>query len=327
MTSGSDGNWSSQASSVKWLKTVRMTLTVGLIAILLILILQQSVRDQIIDSIQSLSHLHIALLAALFVLMRVVQALSLRRVLSLYNQNIEFNSALSLAGLKGGFNLGFSGLGLVAQSAQARVQFLVPVRVMLFANVTQSFMLILALGVCLFLATLFFFEADGLPAPIAFLALALGAGLLGFSGAVICLLPNGPGKKVRKVKALRSLLPPEASRKPPWHVVVGIVVLQSALVVLRTARVLVIAYAITSAVNVEFLTVTVLAADTLGVIPITPGGIGVRELIIGMLGATTDHYEVYLAAAIIDRVLTVVFNIVHGSIAIWASGGQQHTAQ
>ena len=327
MTLGSEGNWSSQSSKVKWLKAVRATLTVGLIAILLILILQQSVRAQIIDSIQSLSHLHIVFLTALFAVMRVVQALSLRHVLSLYNRQIDFKSALSLAGLKGLFNLGFSGLGLAAQSAQARVQFLVPVRVMLFANVTQSFMLIVALGVCLFLATLFFFEAGVLPARIAFLGLALGAGLLGLLGVGICLFPNGLAKKVPNLKKLHSLLPPETTSKPTCRVVIGIIVLQIAFVVFRTARVLVIAYAIASAVNVEFLTVTVLAADTLGVIQITPGGIGVRELIIGALGATVEHYEVFLAAAIIDRVMTVFFNIVHGSIAIWASGGQQYTAQ
>lgn len=301
-------------------KILRLVLATALVGVLTILALQPGARKHLGEAISVLSVVDIGLVALLFIMMRATQAMFLLRLLELHDQKISFGSSMTLAGLKGLFNLAFLGLGFVAQSAQAKLALLVPVRVMLLANVTQSFVLVLALGTSLFVTTLFFFSRTNLPAPEALIVGGLAVSIIGLVGAGTCLFPGRLPSWVRELRVSRWLLQKESSPKPGGAAALGVLILGLVLVALRLARVLAIAYAIDPEVELYSLMITVLAADTVSVVPITPGGIGVRELIIGFWGTVVDHYELFLAAAIVDRVLTIAFNLVHGTVAVWLSG-------
>jgi uncharacterized membrane protein YbhN (UPF0104 family) len=258
-------------------------------------------------------------------MMRVVQAFSLQRALLFYGRPIKFESSLALSGLKGLFNLGFTGLGIAVQSAEGHIKHLVPAGVIIFANALQVFLLSAALGFLLLFALLIFSTSTEVPAPILLLVVAIVFLVTGLVGAVASVFPGLVTwlPHVRRFPGRRFV--PSPSRDLAGSTLIWIGTLQSSCVLLRLSRVLVIAWGIDPNVDVEMLAISVLAADTIGVIPITPGGIGIRELLIGAIGAASRHYELLLAAAVIDRMATIFLNILHGAVAIWRSGAGRQT--
>ena len=317
----------SQKSDNRPFIRLRIVFGSGLVLIVLGLVLQPEFRDQFSRSLYSLSLFDVALITFLFALMRFVQAAILQRTLWLHRVKIGFISSLNLVGLKGLFNLAFFGLGLAAQSARAKLALLVPVKVTVFATLTQSFMLIFALGLTLTIAALALHSGVDFPLPAIFVFLGVFFGVAGLVGSVACMYPEVLPEQVRLFKLSRRWRLTGPGRKPGMNGAFILVILNIALVVLRVARVLVIAYAIDPAVNLNSLTITVLAADTLGVVPVTPGGIGLRELIIGLIGAAAKQYETFLAAAVIDRVVIITFNLIHGSVAVWTSGSSNKASE
>jgi uncharacterized membrane protein YbhN (UPF0104 family) len=84
----------------------------------------------------------------------------------------------------------------------------------------------------------------------------------------------------------------------------------------RITRIMIIAAAIDRQTDLGTLVLLVLAADTSLVVPVTPGGIGIRELIIGAGGSAFGRFDVFLTAALIDRGFSIAFNMLHGIAVI-----------
>ncbi|NKI36176.1 hypothetical protein HFP89_13475 [Wenzhouxiangella sp. XN79A] len=309
------------------LRFVRLALAIGLVAIVIALLWQQETRQQFVTSLTSLSITAMTGVLLLFILMRIAQAFSFKHALELSNRIIAFDASLALVGIKGLFNLGFVGLGLAAQTAHGKIAHHVPVRIMIHANLTQLFLLVVALGLGLIAGIILLPHASDIPGSMTFLLIGAGCAAMGLAGTVACIFPSCSVwlNRIPGVQHLR--LGMERPHGEPLRSLLLIACFQATTVVTRVTRVLVIAWSISPDADFQTLAMSVLIADTVGVVPVTPGGIGLRELLIGMLGAAADQYEVFLAAAVIDRMAAIVLNLVHGALATWQSGSESRTNQ
>lgn len=81
---------------------------------------------------------------------------------------------------------------------------------------------------------------------------------------------------------------------------------------LRVARLAFITVLLSPHVNIVELSAIVLTADLASLLPLTPGGIGLREFLIGTGGVAIGHLEILVAAAVVDRGVMVLGNLAHG---------------
>src|SRR5699024_10503240 len=93
-------------------------------------------------------------LSLLFIALRIFQALSFLTVIRQSNTIVTFKASLSLAGLKGLYNLGFSGAGLAAQAFRGRSKGLFTVPQLAWATGLQSLLLVSSLGAALAVSAL-----------------------------------------------------------------------------------------------------------------------------------------------------------------------------
>lgn len=302
------------------MKNLRLFFSIAFIALLLVLLSQPQARKQFVNALVSLSLSTLASVVTLFILMRLAQSISLQRALRIQDQTIGFDSSLTLVGLKGLFNLGFSGLGVAAQSAQGQIKHFVPIGAMVVANVIQLFLLIAALGLLLLIALALFWRNPNTPVPIVLVILGVVFAICGLGMGVACVSPKCTAFLRHRLPLQVRLGEHRRIGEQAPRAVFLILILQAACVLFRLGRVLIIAWGIDPHMDFQTLAISVLVADAIGVIPITPGGIGMRELMIGLIGAASRHYEVFLAAAVLDRIVMIALNFSHGAVAVSRSG-------
>ena len=247
----------------------------------------------------------------LFGIMRMLQALSLVRAIELVDGSLRFRESLDLAGLKGLYNLGLGGAGIVAQAVHARSRKLFSISTLAFATISQTMLLVSALGTLLLL-----FSTGLLRYPAVFWPLFA----FGILAAVVpflalhsqrharTLLSRVPRRLRFQFENLGDSLP-----TPQFGQLFVLWLLQTSLVVFRLSRILAIALFLDPLTPLGHLAVVTLFADLVTVVPLTPGGIGMREFFIGLGSSLGGQSELYITAAIIDRGITIVGNFIHGT--------------
>jgi len=251
----------------------------------------------------------------IFLIMRVWQAAALKISLAMVERQVSLLAAIGLIAIKGLFNQGVSGAGLVAQGVRAKHRFAIRYRDFGIVTFIQALTLTGTLGALLFLALMgLVFTGSGLNALIILVAMIA----MGLPIAASLLWNAIPHDRIsdrvsgwpdsEASKRLRSAL---FQTRGIW-----IVASQAAFFGFRFCKFAAIALLIQPDVSLTHLLVIVLIADLATVVPITPGGIGVRELVIATGGAMLGDLEVALSAAIIDRVTGIAFSLIHGLFVV-----------
>src|SRR6056297_3979273 len=127
----------SNADTPSFTIRLRIVLSLILTSIVIALLLAPETRNEFREAFFSIPASTLAFACALFLPLRLLQTLNLQLALAYQGRVIPFLSSLQLTGLKGAFNLGFTGLGIAAQSAQAKFGMMIPVREIITANILQ----------------------------------------------------------------------------------------------------------------------------------------------------------------------------------------------
>ncbi|WP_220337108.1 lysylphosphatidylglycerol synthase domain-containing protein [Wenzhouxiangella sp. 15181] len=256
-------------------------------------------------------------LFAIFVVIRIIQAYSLIQSLKVVNTALTLRTSLELAALKGFYNLGLGGAGFIAQAIHVRSRNLFSITQLAWATATQSILLIAALGAFLLaVAPALFDHAKAFWAVI----------LLGGLGTLI---PFMALPALRYSRRLTNRLPVRLQSKlkelqyhfpaPRMNQLVPLWLLQVSLVGLRLGRIIFIAVLLDPLTPIGELAATTLFADLATVVPLTPGGIGIREFLIGAGGSLGRQPDLFIIAAIIDRGIAITGNLVHGTVTLTAN--------
>lgn len=256
------------------------------------------------------------LLGLLFAALRVMQAVSLVVIIKNIGVKLPFRASLDLAGLKGFYNLGLGGAGLVAQAVHAHSQQLFSVPQLAWTTALQSLLFVSALG------ALLFFSATSLTGTLSIALVPAAFGLTACLAPFLALsifertelaMRLSPSRYHKKLRALKTSFC-NTSREQlfiAW-------LIQVVIVFIRLTRILFIAFFLNPFVPIASLAVTTLAADLVTVVPLTPGGIGMREFFIGIGAQLAGAFELFVAAALIDRGVAIAGNLVHGVFTLSA---------
>lgn len=293
----------------------RLALVLAFTAATLWLAVEAGAAATLSRALHQLGFVEFAWLGMLFAALRVCQAHSLMAATRSQNVDLGFSSSLDLAGLKGLYNLGFSGAGLIAQAVHARSRQLFTVGQLAWATALQSLLLLVALGSTLTLMALVSsFESGSMQVAL----LLFGMGACGAAFVLVRLItgsmnfhPPGPEWLKSKLSYLG-----QSGHNPGLKRLAGILSLQFGIVILRLARVLTIAFFINNEARLLELTLVTSFADLVTTVPLTPGGIGIREFLIGAGAEFHGNVDLFLAAAIIDRGFTLAANLVHGGVVL-----------
>lgn len=293
----------------------KLVATVIAVATTLGLALQEPIVDQFGAALNTLDLTTIILIIFLFGLMRTFQALALQISLNESQSRLEFQSAVGLIALKGFYNLAFSGAGLVAVALRGRAALNIQIKDLAAATLLQAALLIIVLGLLFAVASLCF-EPDP-RYKIAFALLGLSVAAIPF---LIGTLTRFASRRViqrlpRAVQRAAEYGRDSAIWSTRTKVVATLIIF--AYVTSRLARIIVLALIIDSSANVGHLIYVVVGADLLSIIPITPSGIGVREIAIGAGGAFIGEFDLFLSAAVLDRMVSIGLNLIHGLTVIF----------
>lgn len=298
-----------QTGYTRWLK---LAFLLAFLAVLLLIAAQPAVRSQLADSLRSLSTIDVVAVMALFLAMRLMQAAAFRHAILAVGKTLSFSISMKLVAIKGVFNLSLTGAGVAAQTIDARLNQNIPVKVNLLANVLSSFALVFSLGLLL-----------------AVISARNGAGVLILVGLTLMISASAgiavvmPGRLQNIVHGIfpASILSGLSALRLQIGApdILALVFFQLIVALLRLLRVLFIAFCIEPGINFGVLAHAVISADVASIVSITPGGLGVRELVISGFGANAGELATFFSAAVIDRAFAIAFNLLHGGVALWQS--------
>lgn len=293
---------------MKYFKFAATFMAVGLT---IAIAMRPSVWANIEYAFASFDHEVIVVLLILFCFMRLFQGLSLCLSLKSLNHDLPLRNALGLVALKGFFNLAFAGAGLFAQAVRAKSSLNVGYSTFAYASLYQAMVLVTVLG--------FLTAAVG----VVVLPSVEKKAMFGILGLAIAVAPFLTLSVVRRVKSLKNakiariILRFVQYRLEDWKWLLPLAVLGTFFFLSRLIRISIIAITVEEGIRLEFFSLAVIVADLSTVIPITPGGIGVRELVIGAGGNWVGQLDIFLAAAVVDRIIGLVFSLVHGLLVLF----------
>lgn len=298
-------------------KIIRALGALTFLVALALLAHRQEALESIGQAIRNVSAVTLIGAFILFAAARFVQALCLQQALHIFGERLSSQSALELSGIKGFYNLTFQGAGVLAQAASGRANNIFRMRSFIASTLLQSILLALSIGVSVAIL------AFGLPGGALSRNLALLFGLgVAIAALVLVLL-------MRRYRIQASAFDPRINSilsdihellmgaRPASLVLVGGYQLLFAW--LRLARLAFITVLLTPEVNVIELSAIVFAADLASLLPLTPGGMGLREFLIGTGGVAIGHMEVLVAAAVVDRGVMILGNLAHGLLVLTSS--------
>lgn len=302
---------------MKWRNRKLLLKGVGALAFILaltFLAFEQEAFGNIWRALQDTSLSTLVGAFGLFTAARFVQALCLRQTLLIFNEKLPFHTALDLTGIKGFYNLTFHGAGILAQAASGKSKNLFRMRSFVASTLLQSLLLACSIGASV--AALSF----ALPERANSNELVLIFGLivsLASLATVVWLRRNRPqiaaaGPHLND--ALNDLHQHLNTARPRSILLVAGYQLSFAW--LRLARLLFITLLASTDVNVIELSAIVFTADLASMAPVTPGGVGLRELIIGTGGIAIGYMEILVAAAVVDRGIMIIGNLLHGLLVL-----------
>lgn len=274
------------------------------------LIVRSGALSSIGAAFQQLESLEIVIIGLLFAGMRIGQAISLSLAIRMQGVPLQFSQSLELSALKGFFNLGFIGAGVAAQAMQARTDKLFTLKHLALATAFLAVLLVSFQGILLVIFAFLFGKAGG------YKLIMAGVGIVAALCPMLILLLLRFTSIAHRILPTKLYALTEDIRGSLRRANVGYVgrvwLAQGALVVFRIGRVIFVAYALDPQAALGLLLTITIFADLVTAIPLTPGGIGLREFIIGLGGELAGHFDLFIAVAVIDRAITLGGNLVHG---------------
>jgi len=284
------------------------------VAATILLISKVGSIPNILSSLGNISLVELIIVTMLFALLRFSQALCFAVVASTINVRISMGSSMDLMALKGFFNLGLGGAGLVAQAAHSRTTNLLSLPEFTAATLIQSLFLVSSFGIALLFAV-FWIEA-----PQSFVIFCALACVFVFTLPLIAflilnsityasaLIPSSMSDSASKLR--------QAVTFNPKRLMLAAWLLQILIVLFRIARIALIGLFLSSEIDIRSLIATTLVADFASLIPLTPGGIGLREFVIGVGANIVDQFDLFMAAAVLDRAVAITCNLLHGGFVL-----------
>lgn len=279
-----------------------------------VLIFRQDALGSIWEAIGNVSTVILLGALLLFAAARLVQALCFRQALLIFGERLSFLAALELCGTKGFYNLTFQGAGIVAQAASGNAKRAFRMRNFVASTVLQSLLLALAIGISV--AALAFGLPEGalsretallFGTSVAITAIGLLIGLRHYRMQAVVFGPRLNSNLADIHQLLKYARPGSLMLASGYQLLFAW---------LRLTRLAFITVLLSSDVNIIEFSAIVFIADLASLIPITPGGIGVREFVIGAGGLAIGHMEALVAAAVVDRGVMVLGNLTHGLIVM-----------
>lgn len=281
---------------------------------LALLAFRQEILGDIWRALQEVSLFILFGAFGLFTAARLVQALCLRQTLLIFDERISFHTALDLSGIKGFYNLTFHGAGVLAQAASGKSKNIFQMRNFVASTLLQSILLAFSMAISVALLS-FALPGLGISSEV---ALVFGLIVSFIALAMIVLLRRYrlqvavAGPRINEALSdLHQLL--KTARPASLLLAAGY---QLSFAWLRLARLLFIAALTNPYVSMIELSAIVLTADLASLVPLTPGGIGLREFIIGTGGVAIGHMDTLIAAAVIDRGIMILGNLSHGFLVL-----------
>jgi uncharacterized membrane protein YbhN (UPF0104 family) len=295
-------------------RIAKLFFTIVFVAATIYLVARERIFSVFWQTLGAFTSWEILLILFLFAISRIFQAFAFRNSLLLFDKQISVGSAVGMVALKGFYNAGLSGAGLVAQAVRGRAHFNIAVSTMAVVTALQFLLLIGLLGLMFSLASI----VSPIPLEqkivLVLLGLILGSTPFFATAAVVYMGSAWKGRMARLLEDATTSLRNAMSARP--HIVTSIALALLGFLSFRILRIVLIAWILDPGVNIAALSLTVVAADIGSVIPITPGGIGVRELLIAAGGRITGSLELFLTAAVLDRIFALAFSLAHGLIVI-----------
>ena len=295
---------------------LRLSLSVILLGILSALLIRPDFWQTLTAGLISLP-LHIAGSLFLFLLvMRTLQTIVLKYALSAFDLRIRMRDCVQLLGLKGIYNMGIAGGGIAAQLAQSRITLGIKTGQFIGATLLQAGMflssLLFLLGAVLLIIGTAPFPHQALIGVVCFVSACAVAGLV-ISG----LRPNAKIRGIWAPAFMNHLRADAINQGILRFIIFRIYLCSLGIHVARSIRFTILLSFMAAQVSLGFGITAVLAADVVAQLPITPAGLGTRELALGYFGEAVTLFDVFLAAAIIDRTAAICFNIAHGLLAFF----------
>ncbi|WP_322521265.1 lysylphosphatidylglycerol synthase transmembrane domain-containing protein [Guyparkeria halophila] len=271
--------------------------------------------DKLLAATKEATATTLALIVASFVLMRIAQAYALKTSLSISQNRISSFGALDLIGTKGLFNLGMSGAGVLAQGARAKEEFGIPYRNFAAAALTETLSMIFVLGALLTaLATFGAIEAWRAT------AIALGSGAALAPILLLSIWHYYPKLTRNYIPFINRHNAPLGTGENVAIKLATLATLQLVFILTRVARFGLIALTLDASIPSSQIVTALVIGDFATLVPLTPGGVGIRELTIGAIGNSFGTADILLAAAIIDRLVSVALNTAHGAVTVSTRG-------
>lgn len=296
-----------------WLK---IFLSIILIAILLGLIVQPSFGKALATGLIRLPWYFVVFIFILFTVMRGFQTLVLQHALFALGTRVRLGDCAQLLGLKGLYNMGFMGGGVAAQIAQANISLEIKIGHFMLATFLQAAIFASSL-LLLFGLVLVGFRSEPFPHNVIIGVVSIASALMLVTVVISRLGPNGRIISNRALAFIPHLKPEIKDYQALRSQIAYVYIYSLGLHIARSLRFICIMFFMASQVPLSFSMTAVLGADIVGQIPITPAGIGTRELALGYFGKVLSLFDIFLAAAIIDRTAAICFNLGHGLLSFF----------
>jgi uncharacterized membrane protein YbhN (UPF0104 family) len=295
-------------------RVVKLFFTIVFVAATIYLVAREQIFSAIWPAMGAFRFWETLLILFLFAIARIFQAFALRKSLLLFDKQISVGGAIGMVALKGFYNAGMSGAGLVAQAVRGRTHLNIAISTTAVVTALQFLLLIALLGLMFSLASIISPIQPKQKTILVFIGLLLGSTPFFATAAVVYMRSAWKGRMAQLLDDATTSLRNAMSTRP--HIVAIIALALLSFQSFRIFRIVLIAWILDPSVQIATLSLTVIAADIGSVIPVTPGGIGVRELLIAAGGRITGSLELFLTAAVLDRIFALTFSLVHGLIVI-----------
>lgn len=295
-------------------RLAQIVLTLVTLGLALILIGREYSWPELESQLQRLDPFSIVALLALTLATRAPQAEALRLALQAFGKRVTFMDSFWLIAIKAFFNQVFSGIGLLAQALRLKVAHAISLSVFSAATWTQM------------LAQLFAVAAAGLVIGILFAVTRTASPLMVVTpwlvllviAGILLILPRGmsslPLLGARFETVSRFFSANQVTHAQWLHLTALFVTI----LLTRAARLGLIVALIAPETSVLVFLFAFMVGELALIAPVTPGGIGVRELLLG-IGAIGGGAESIMLAGIVDRAAAILVTLGLGGAALLRS--------
>ena len=297
------------------LRTIKKLTTVLFLVILVVLAISTDASRATLSALRDLNLDSFILLTVLFLIARILQGITLINSLAANGRHVTLLESFDLSVLKMFYNQIVPSSGVFAQFLTLKKRLNIPAQDFIAAQYFQITIQVTLLGLIM--------AGMGVSLPIGNNllrgAMVVGGFALALSpfvtllGANVALqrLPSKIAKNiVDQVGKTSDAIGANVS------IAVWLLLVRALFVLSRVIRLWVLALLVDSSVDLHVLSGATIVAEVAILVPITPGGVGLRESVIAAAGGSIGMVDVFLAAALIDRGFALAFNTLFGLLVV-----------